>query len=507
MAEPAGHASRWSSDLKVSSRNRSDYDQHDTYASGRSSAFESRQDTKSGDDAHESSNSFTLGVGEASPKGMEFVAFKLIKKYPYLYVGTTNGAEVGTYFKVCLLNKTYVWDFAQFEHFLKIANVKLYKNLRIPHGGARDKFFLTFGSSDTPVPRFLGRAGNEKALQIIQRSIYGFPQDKLSDLSPAVLQSYKDSMDEIYNSFTSRKKKNPEEVKMKQVERQKNLGRVTKRVQRYLGLRARAAYVSQSASKAAGWNVEEPAPFIKDSSVRFVCVDIEAYERNNKLVTEVGLAILDTEDIMDIPPGNDGENWFSQIKTFHFRINEYSHLVNSEFVAGCPYAFNFGQSELIPLKSIAQRISDIIGDGDSEDKRPVILVGHGMGQDLTYLHKLGYNVWRVPQIQDEVDTSSMYQRLEQAQHGRGLETMCRELNHPGYDFHNAGNDAYFTLQSMIVMAFRQMLNPPNNTSESAEDPGGKEWSDGERDDGGPPQKSQEPVQKDPRPTGTWHLRM
>lgn len=250
---------------------------------------------------------------------------------------------------------------AQFEHFLKIANVKLYKNLRIPHGGARDKFFLTFGSSDTPVPRFLGRAGNEKALQIIQRSIYGFPQDKLSDLSPAALQSYKDSMDEIYNSFTSRKKKNPEEVKMKQVERQKNLGRVTKRVQRYLGLRARAAYVSQSgefclirrfcvhqptnsyiASKAAGWNVEEPAPFIKDSSVRFVCVDIEAYERNNKLVTEVGLAILDTEDIMDIPPGNDGENWFSQIKTFHFRINEYSHLVNSEFVAGCPYAFNFG---------------------------------------------------------------------------------------------------------------------------------------------------------------------
>ncbi len=86
----------------------------------------------------------------------------------------------------------------------------------------------------------------------------------------------------------------------------------------------------------------KPAPFIRDSSVRFVCIDVEAYEKNTNIVTEIGLAILDTEHIMDIPPGDDGKSWFPEIKTFHFRIAEYSYMVNSEYVRGCPNSFNFG---------------------------------------------------------------------------------------------------------------------------------------------------------------------
>lgn len=94
----------------------------------------------------------------------------------------------------------------------------------------------------------------------------------------------------------------------------------------------------------------------------------------------------------------------------------------------------------------------------------MILVGHGIANDLTYLKKIGYNVWRVPQFLDEVDTQSMFRRLQRSPNGRSLESVCRELGHPGYDFHNAGNDAYYTLQSMTVMALRQMVNPPTPES-------------------------------------------
>lgn len=73
-----------------------------------------------------------------------------------------------------------------------------------------------------------------------------------------------------------------------------------------------------------------------------MCVDVEAWERSHSLVTEVGLAILDTEDIEDTTPGKNGENWFSSIEAHHFRIKERRHLVNRAFVKGCPEAFDFG---------------------------------------------------------------------------------------------------------------------------------------------------------------------
>lgn len=93
---------------------------------------------------------------------------------------------------------------------------------------------------------------------------------------------------------------------------------------------------------AVGWNVEKPAPFVTTSSVRFVCVDIEADERNASTITEVGIAVLDTEDTMDVPPGIDGLDWISKIQTFHLRTAEYSYIVNHQFVRGCPDLFHFG---------------------------------------------------------------------------------------------------------------------------------------------------------------------
>jgi hypothetical protein len=90
------------------------------------------------------------------------------------------------------------------------------------------------------------------------------------------------------------------------------------------------------------WNAELASPFKVETAVRFVCVDIEAYEKNHEIVTEVGLAILDTDDLEGVAPGPRGENWFELIKARHLRVDEYSYMVNQEYIKGCPENFNFG---------------------------------------------------------------------------------------------------------------------------------------------------------------------
>lgn len=128
-----------------------------------------------------------------------------------------------------------------------------------------------------------------------------------------------------------------------------------KRTQRYLGLREAS---TKPDTRGLSWDAIEklklepvpevsfnpdiPAPFPREARVVFVCVDVEAYERNNNLVTEIGIATLDTDDLEGVVPGEGGANWMKLIRARHFRIKEYSHLNNTEFVSGCADRFEHG---------------------------------------------------------------------------------------------------------------------------------------------------------------------
>ncbi len=89
-------------------------------------------------------------------------------------------------------------------------------------------------------------------------------------------------------------------------------------------------------------DVGKPAPYAQEDSVIFICVDVEAYERNHNLITEIGIATLDTADINTMSPGEGGINWMKAIRARHFRIREYAHLKNHEFINGCADFFQFG---------------------------------------------------------------------------------------------------------------------------------------------------------------------
>ncbi len=158
-----------------------------------------------------------------------------------------------------------------------------------------------------------------------------------------------------------------EKQKKDRIEKQHSWSHGIKRVQRYLGLREiRQGYleviraslessglewadydaaVKAAAAKLPPTTFFHPGQLIRfeqEASVVFVCVDVEAYERNTKLVTEVGIATLDTKDLASVVPGEGGANWMSSIRARHFRINEHKHLNNVEFVAGCADKFEFG---------------------------------------------------------------------------------------------------------------------------------------------------------------------
>lgn len=158
-----------------------------------------------------------------------------------------------------------------------------------------------------------------------------------------------------------------EKQKTERIAKQQSWNHCIKRVQRYLGLReirrghhalTRSGLENSglqwadydAAVKAtaallpppAAFVADQPAPFTRELDVVFVCVDVEAYERNASIITEIGIATLDTRELASVILGEGGANWMKIIRARHFRINEHKHYQNGEFVKGCADRFEFG---------------------------------------------------------------------------------------------------------------------------------------------------------------------
>lgn len=110
-------------------------------------------------------------------------------------------------------------------------------------------------------------------------------------------------------------------------------------------------------------------------------------------------------------------------------------------------------------------MGSILGDNESSDTSPIVMVGHETGADLQYLLKVNYNIWNSPRFHDEVDTKTMFQRIQLSREGRALHFVCSELGIPGVNFHNAGNDAVYTMRAMVAMAIRKKVGGPQTESE------------------------------------------
>lgn len=131
---------------------------------------------------------------------------------------------------------------------------------------------------------------------------------------------YKSNMAQLERGAYGRNKKTAEQrLKERQERRQKQIRAMFD----YLGLENGGAVAS-------------------NSDVVFFCVDVEAIEVYPNHISEIGIALLDMQQVQGIEPGRRGDAWWPMIKAHHLRINEYAGLTNYRYVQGCPEYFQFG---------------------------------------------------------------------------------------------------------------------------------------------------------------------
>lgn len=230
----------------------------------------------------------------------------------------------------------------QFQHLLDVINAKLEIELTIPPGKNEETFNMSFGLGNTPRPRFLGRTSSKEAFESLRESIP--PPDPADDLSKATNLGRDEFLRMLSAALTVRKKSSKSNKnRAKRIQVHREWGRSIKRVQRYLGLRQRTA---DRATTTTGvphvLDLRRPTAYKAEGSVLFVAIDIEAWERNQSVVTEVGIAMLDTNDIAGVAPGDGGQGWFPFIRARHIRVKENAWALNTQFIKGCADHFNFG---------------------------------------------------------------------------------------------------------------------------------------------------------------------
>ena len=153
------------------------------------------------------------------------------------------------------------------------------------------------------------------------------------------------------------------------------------------------------------------------------------------------------------------------IKARHFRIRDYAHLVNSEYVSGCPGSFFFGQSEFVSLKDATALVASCfeppfcsqpgtshnVGETGSMEKRNLIFLGHDTLMDIKYLQNLGFDPLLVPNLLEAQDSATLYRVWRREEQITKLARILARFEINAFGLHNAGNDAVYTMQSFLAV--------------------------------------------------------
>lgn len=354
---------------------------------------------------------------------------------------------------------------------------------------------ISFQEEGSPRPHYLGRLTDNCSLEELTEIMpaQGVAPEEIEGLEDRTFPAFRRKMEAAILAGKNKKKNVNDKKKRDRVDMKRRFCEQLRRTQCYLGIRPRGvankddfladpnmtyeqSLAAQAAyEEAAGMrpppliaNSQAPYPFDKD--VVFICVDIEAYERDHKKITEIGISTLDTKDVTWITPGEGGENWMRMIRGRHFRIAEYAHLKNTDFIAGCADKFEakFGTSEWISIKEAPQVVASCFrypysapgqytpfpsdermvgrtGSGsrylppinDYAPKRNVILVGHEIKSDIEYLRTIGYDVTNLSNLLEAVDTIDLFKAMKHGRDTPSLGAVLLDLGLVGWNLHNA----------------------------------------------------------------------
>lgn len=81
------------------------------------------------------------------------------------------------------------------------------------------------------------------------------------------------------------------------------------------------------------------------------------------------------------------------------------------------------------------------------------------------MQKMGYDVSNLSNLREVADTASMWRYVKREPNPRSLGLILYELDLTGWNLHNAGNDAVYTLQAMIGIAIKHIVDKQNMDKE------------------------------------------
>lgn len=174
----------------------------------------------------------------------------------------------------------------------------------------------------------------------------------------------------------------------------------------------------------------------------FIAIDFEYSHFSAKTgrirLREVGISTLDTRAIRYKEPEK-------IISSQHYR----TVTDTKEFLFGT--SIDITQDELVSL------LKHLLIPEDNSGKQPrqLILVGHGFSFEIQVLRGLGINLALAPVVENILDTH--YLGIEVFGQDFSLSSLTRQLGLEGSHFHNAGNDANFSLRAMLLLAAHDLL--------------------------------------------------
>lgn len=368
---------------------------------------------------------------------------------------------------------------SQVHALLEEINSRLKLSLSISDQQREEGLVSCFPDHPRCLPRYLGRSNTREEYSMMVQNTPSADSRSTGegphpDLQPLTIDEFKKLMEDLFETQKAQSKARKARKQQERLVKQKAMVDQFKRAQRYLGLRPSATEGLPPPSALRSIDPALPAPYTFDQSVVFVCIDIEAYERAQHKITEVGVATLDTRDLVGLAPGPDGKMWRDKIRARHFRINEHKHLRNGAFVSDNADGFLFGESTFVQLNDVAQHVaacfqapfgahssndvqslSGLMHNADVQGQRKIVFLGHDAKNDIRYLQQLGYDPVKTENVIEALDTAVLYTVWRREQHGTSLGRILHHFDILGWRLHNAGNDAMYTVQAMLSICVRE----------------------------------------------------
>lgn len=170
------------------------------------------------------------------------------------------------------------------------------------------------------------------------------------------------------------------------------------------------------------------------SELKVVSVDFEfTLNKENKscLVTECGISVSDK----------------GELSSQHYLI-QGNHLQKSKYAIERQQTFAFGETIVVPESLIPDILKTALDGVD-------VVVFHEKREDEEILNGYGVNLEEYKNVQ-VMDTQWCYKKhfmdKRNKMVGMSIEQLLEGFKIPAKDLHNAGNDAYYTLQLLLKMS-------------------------------------------------------